>query len=381
MKIGILTIHFGVNHGSALQAYALSRYLLLCGHDPKVINYVPDRYKIWNNYLKATKGRYPLIIIFMYYPIALLKSIKPRKIFEKFLNDNVPLTICSNDMGIILHQNPDFDAFIVGSDQVWNDDYNGKNETAYYLDFLNREKSVLKLAYAASFGKENPLDTCDKSALITRMKNFDRISVREDSAKCFLDSLGIHSCHVVDPTLLLSKEQWFDFSKESTINTTEDYILVYVMDGIFENLLRNACIIAKQTCLKIYVISFGKINDNRIDKCYYKCSPKDFVKLFIHAKFVITNSFHGTVFSIVMRKPMLIVGKKKYNSRMSSLLNKLGLSDRFIEYDRVIKDSDAFTFLESYNTDDFELTLSDWIEYSKKWLSNSLLGGCNDKSK
>lgn len=380
MKIGILTIHFGVNHGSALQAYALSRYLFLCGHDVKIINYIPDRYKIWNSYLKATKGRYSLPIIYMYYPIALMKSIKQRKIFEKFLDENVPLTIRSNDIKRIHNHDNFFDACIVGSDQVWNDDYNGKNETTYYLDFLEKNNRILKLAYAASFGKDNPLDTCDKSTLVTRMRNFDRISVREDRAKCFLDSLGINSCHVVDPTLLLSKEQWSDFSKESAINTTEDYILVYVMDGIFENLLRNAYIIAKQAYLKIYVISFGKINDDRIDKCYYRCSPKDFVKLFIEAKFVITNSFHGTVFSIIMRKPMLIVGKQNYNSRMSSLLNKLKLGNRFIEHDRVIKDSDACTFLETYNTDDFELILSDWIDYSKKWLSDSLLGGCDDKS-
>ena len=147
----ILTIHYGVNHGSALQAYALARYLNENDCNCAVIDFVPETYSTWHELYGRNKNKYPLPIILLYYPVFLFKQLPNRIRFRRFLKKNVPLTShFKNAKKMTILQNITH-AFLVGSDQVWNNDYNLSYSNHYFLDFV--DDCVLKFAYSSSFGK------------------------------------------------------------------------------------------------------------------------------------------------------------------------------------------------------------------------------------
>lgn len=367
-KVNIITIHFGTNHGSVLQAYALSSYLKSIGCDAKIIDYVPERYKMWNSLVLRKRAQYPMPILMAYYPIFVLKSLRVRNLFDRFVKHNLNLTNRYNDNEELKKNPPKADVYVCGSDQVWNNDYNGSEDFSYFLDFI--PKNGKRVAYAASFGKENISNQKYIDKIKFLLGFFDNISVREKDALDILEKMEIPSIHVVDPVFLLSKEQWFSFA--TPIRVKERYTLVYVMDGLYQELLEYAQKIKEQTGNKIYVVSFNKIKDNRIDKCYYLTNPKDFVGLVHNADTVVTNSFHGTAFSILFQKKFLTIGKEKYNSRMLSLLNKMSLSDHFVPTGEEVNGEKVMMLIQRDDIDNEEIKLQEWIELSKKFIHNSL---------
>ena len=152
--ISILTIHFGTNHGSALQTFALSKFLKKNAFETKVIDYIPKRYGLWTSYYNSKKREHSLWLLLLYFPIFAFKILPNRLRFEKFLKAYVPLTKRYTNQSELKENPPKSDIYIAGSDQIWNDDYNGEQEFSYYLDFV---KNGRKIAYAASFGKPVPL--------------------------------------------------------------------------------------------------------------------------------------------------------------------------------------------------------------------------------
>lgn len=367
-KIKIITIHFGTNHGSVLQAYALSNYLKSVGCDAQIIDYVPDRYKIWNSLVSKRRGQYPLPVILAYYPVAVLKSFRTRKIFEGFLKKNLNLTERYNSNEELKIKPPEAEAYISGSDQVWNNDYNGSNEFSYFLDFAPEESK--RIAYAASFGKENISEEDYVSGIKPLLKAFDAVSVRESDAQNILNELEIPSTHVVDPVFLLTKEQWKQFGNPMPKN--EPYILVYVMDGLYNELLDYAQTLKEKTGNKIYVVSFKKIKDERITRCFHLANPKDFIGLIDNADTVVTNSFHGTAFSVLFQKKFVSIGKEKYNSRMISLLEKLDLKSHFVVSGLNLSADAVEKTIQYNNIESAEQKLQEWIKISKEFLGNSL---------
>ena len=366
-KVDIITIHFGTNHGSVLQAYALSNYLNSVGCEAEIIDYVPKRYKIWNALLLKKGKLYPLPVLLAYYPIAVIKSIRVRKIFERFLKKNLNLTRKYSTSIQLRERPPKADIYISGSDQVWNNDYNGDKDNSYFLDFVGGNGK--KIAYAASFGKEEISDSEYLYKIKPMLKSFNKISVRESDALNILGKIGVESTHVVDPVFLLSKEQWTDFAND--FKTTEPYILVYVMDGLYSELLDCAHKIKEETGNSIYVVSFRKIKDSRIDKCFHLANPKDFVGLINNASAVVTNSFHGTAFSVLFQKNFITIGKKMYNSRMISLLNKLLLQKHFIPTGEN-HSIEKINFAIKRENNDSENILQKWIADSKEFINKLL---------
>lgn len=365
-KVRILTIHFGVNHGSVLQAWALSRYIGQQGYDAAVIDYIPQRYRLWNSLVSRKGGDLPKAFLAAYYPVYALKNYGPRHRFDRFVKENLPLTKRYIDQASLLRDPPEADICIAGSDQIWNDDYNGPDEESYYLPFA--PTGCRKIAYSASFGKSYPLPENQAECFRRRLENFDSISLREDEGVQIAAQCGQKGIHVCDPTLLLTKEQWSEFA--SDIAPKEPYLLVYVMDYSTQPLLDNAQVLAKKAGLKICVVSFSKVTDPRVWKCYDKCTPADFVSLVKNASMVVTNSFHGTAFATVFQKPMLILGKAHYNSRMTSLLKKAGLSDRFVPHRSCIDENQADRFLAPLTTE--RDALDAWIRYSREYLQEEL---------
>jgi polysaccharide pyruvyl transferase WcaK-like protein len=333
MKICTLTIHFGVNHGSALQAYALFKYLSQLGHDVKVIDYIPKRYNAWYS-IKIKKKNHPLIVKLAYYLVTSPKIISQRRIFEQFLSENVKFTERYYSMEELLGRPPVADVYIAGSDQIWNKEYNGEDEYSYFLPFVKEDKK--KIAYAASFGRSE-IEKIEQDEISPYLKKFDHISVREDSGLSILKKCGINEgVTVLDPTLLLTKEDWRKFSL-SINNIKDGFLLIYVMDHKYEKLIEYGDQIAKRFNLKIYVICFKKIKDRRIDVCFTNISPREFLYLFDKASYVVTNSYHGVLFSINFEKQFIAVAKEKYNTRIDSILRLMKLEDRFVYNDFYIE--------------------------------------------
>ena len=363
-SVAIITIHFGTNHGSVLQSYALSNYLDSIGCEARIIHYVPERYKVWNTLVNKKANKYPLPVILAYYPIAFCKKFRVRRIFDSFIKKNLILTKKYSSKQELQKKPPKADIYITGSDQVWNDDYNGNDEFSYFLDFVNEDAKCI--AYAASFGKEDVLENDYLDIIKSHLAKFTAISVRESNAQYILSKIGIESTHVVDPVFLRTQQQWRDFATKYPVKN--QYTLVYVMDGIYDELLDYAYKIKQETGNKIYVVSFRKIKDHRIDRCFHTADPKDFVGLVDNANVVVTNSFHGTAFSILFQKRFLTIGKEKYNSRMLSLLQKLNLESHFIPTG---EHCEAQKIMTAINRQDILLEdemLQKWIAESKDFI-------------
>lgn len=360
MKVCIITIHFGVNHGSALQAFALTEYLNELGYDASIIDYIPERYNAWNS-IKVKK--YPLLVKLFYYLLTLPSRHFKRKIFEKFLFENVNLTKRYNNRDELISNPPNADVYIAGSDQIWNKEYNGEGEYSYFLPFVKDGKK--RIAYAASFGRSKIFQK-EKEEIMPYLRRFDHISVREDSGLNILEQCGIkNGVHVIDPTLLLTKERWRKLSSNNIID--DKYLLIYVMDHKYEKLIAYGEQIARRLNLKIYVVCFKKVKDKKIDVCLSNIGPKEFLNLFDNASYVVSNSYHGVIFSINFGKQFIAVAKDRYNARIESILKLMHLEDRFI-YDEFNLEK----AIETINYENVTIYLDKEREKSAKFLKESL---------
>ena len=215
-----------------------------------------------------------------------------------------------------------FDLGISGSDQIWNPLLNKKVDDIYYLNF---GKFRYKISYASSLGNYK-FDSESFNDLIKRnLQSYLKISTRENSAK--LERLiGKKVFNVCDPTLLLSKEEW---ANRLGINENiSPYILVYSLTDS-DNVIKIAHLIAKKKNLKI--INIGKTIYHYNDvRCVLDAGPKEFVELFYNASYVVTNSFHGTAFSINFKKQFLSVKHPKSPERAEHILSVTGLLSRLV---------------------------------------------------
>lgn len=323
LRVAIITFHRAVNYGAVLQTYALSRYLTDSGYDVKVLDYrsnaIEDSYKI-----KFAPNLYSLKQM-------LLKPLsdKKKKRFYRFVENNIPHTDSLYSTEDLKAEARKYDFIITGSDQVWNSQWTNGDE-AYMLNFCNDEQ---KISYAASIGKSNVSEE-EKQLFKKNLQSFRRISVREKTGKDLLDSVIRKNISVnCDPVALLGKEAW---EQVAILPEENNYVLVYML--VKSDSLMNAAVEYGKKNGKQVII----INDN-IRKQYpvtYKryISPEKFVGLFRKADCVFTNSFHGTMFSIIFEKEVY-VELQKYkgapNSRFVDLLAKLGMENSVLEDGRV----------------------------------------------
>lgn len=317
-KIAILTQPLGMNYGGILQNYALQKILEKMGHDPITINR-------WTNHNVS-----PLRVALYYFKI---ENTVYRKTFN-FLKKHVALTgKIDSDQKIITHfRDFKYDAVIVGSDQTWRPKMS-PNIYNYFLDFLQGKDSsnIKKIAYATSFGTSDWEFTVEQTNKIkVLIKQFDSISVRENTGVDLCkEFLGTDVQHVLDPTMLLSSNDYDQIFANKKYPDNKG-IFAYVLDRNNENDL----IINK-------ISSYFKKDIFR-NQAQYSISKKQkskkypaletWVKSFSDADFIITDSFHGTVFSILYKKPFVtIVNKNRGAARFYSLLEPLGLQMRLVE--------------------------------------------------
>lgn len=358
--VGILTFVWSRNYGAKLQAYALQSVVSSLGFECEIINFRRKRdcrsQEIVRLLRKGHVGRFARELA-----IDLLRWRKHSRL-DTFTTRQMRLSpqTCFS-LGDLAKLSERYDAIICGSDQVWNPDLTLESQSCYLLDFPVR-KDMLRIAYAASIGKEF-VDKTFIDDFSRCLKKFDAISVREKSAATLIKSLAEKDVSsVLDPTLLLTREQWAPLCADIDIN--EPFLLVYSF-GTPPMLTKLAERISEARGLK--VVTFHKRRHYRNEaRRVPNAGPREFLGLFSKAKFVITNSFHGTAFSIVFKKPFLSLTTNNRASRIKDLLDALDIGDRLvvddstteyevggvIDYDRIdaklqVLREDSITYLKS----------------------------------
>ena len=339
--IGILTLQNANNFGALLQAYALKSYLLN-NFNCKVFIVNHDWSKEPLNFHKIIKNPFAFLKkIFLYNSIKkrIKKSSKSLNIegfgnvFQDFRDNHLNITKEEYSYTSLCMKPPEADIFIVGSDQVWAVDFLFKSRT-YLLEFVG--DGVKKISYAPSFGKAE-LESYLKPILAKSLRKFDSISIREKSGKNIIESLlEKNIAKVVDPTLLLTKEGYLSLIEPAKIE--DSYIFVYLLDqeeSLYKWSEEVVNFLADYHSLRVIYVSTNNINEIPDHWETFYPSPEEFLGLIDASSLVITNSFHGTVFSILFEKQFHALPrdhyKNKQNLRITDLLKIIELENRFIE--------------------------------------------------
>lgn len=332
MKIGILTLHRVRNYGSVLQAHALCKILKDHGHTPIVIDYIPERFRLRSDLFFVREDRYKNNGKTNYFKkyLFMILSIMPRLYyytrFTPFVKKYIPTTqgkyFTNNDL---LAETFDFDIYMNGSDQVWNMAWENSVDKAFFLDFVPKGKK--KLAYAASFGKK-VLSEDERSIMAPLLRQYNMITVRESSAVGLLERMGIgNAIHVLDPTLLCDKTYWAKLVDKRIIK--KPYLAIYQLN-YRTCALDYARKIADTLGLEVVDMSrkFKASEGVDCNKAFVK--PEVFLNIMYYADYIVTDSFHGTAFSVNFNKNFISI-KNDFPERAGSLLALTGLADRFVE--------------------------------------------------
>lgn len=364
----IITMHCPLNYGAVLQTYALYTYLQNLGLKTSIIDYEPSYLIKYQSlmYVGDLRLKQHFVTRWLYRAIKAPKRIKRIRTFLTFRNRELVLTDKCRTYDEILAHNFNFDYCFCGSDQIWNEKNESVEDPSYFLQFA-KGKSIL-ISYAASGNISLPLKKNVREKTISMMNDLDYISMREDVTIGNIQSyIKKPISNVCDPVFLLTTEQWRSLLKHDKIMTLkENYVLVYPMGNNPQHVITNAYRVAKHYQLPLYCISATQRRDSRVDK-YFDVSPYDFLNLFFNASYIVTNSFHGTAFSIIMSKIFWSCEVEGTNQRISSLLNKIGLLGRSVSFDSNIDPN--LTHID-YALVNQKLQL--FIESSKGFIKNSV---------
>lgn len=365
-KIATLTINSSLNYGAVLQSYALNCYLNLQGYEAKVINYTcfrghdnrnswqKFRSIIWRNWIRPFMQD--------------TQRIKKTELFKNKIIFTQPFPSFQSLAEIA----KDYDVYIVGSDQVWNPRMAGE-DTNWFLHFTSQKK----IAYAASFGLSVlPSQYMDKYA--SYIKHLYAISVREESAATLIENMGLTRPQVVmDPIFLLKREQW---EQIAIFPKQQKYILCYYMQG-FPAVEKKMRALAKKYAREYNcrILNIGKREYSQFffwENNLRGIGPAEFVGLIANAEMVITNSFHGTAFSVLFDKKFISVvntslGRKDLSSRIVDLLTRLEHTGSLLDIAR-----DVAFVLEPLSAKSKKILINQ-ITASKEFLRTQL-GGAND---
>jgi hypothetical protein len=318
MKIGIITFHWATNYGAVLQAYALQTYLLQHGYDTQIIDYLPYTFK--KNLIKCLITKRPWRI-----PGKILDYLKELQ-FREFRKKHFRLSQKYQSFEDLKMNPPLYDVYICGSDQIWNPNFTLRGERkltlSYFLDFC--PNNVKRIAYAVSFGCTQYPENLLKF-LSPILSKFYAMSVRENSGCQLVHKMGIDDVGLMpDPTLLLRAKDY-----ETLIQTSrkiqKKYSFYYALHDSQETIKE----------IKKY---FRRLNHNIIDvgsPVNSMIGVKTWLAFIKSSDVVVTNSYHGMIFSILFRKPFIVVlaeGRyEEMNDRIFTLLGKLGLQDRCVD--------------------------------------------------
>lgn len=363
MKVGILTFPSSISYGAVLQMYALYHAVGELGHSAEVINY-------HNSYMKAykhiTHGKKPSFKTRMN---NVTRKLMHRRLYKEFLRfersmmSKYPERATSSHSDLITLSSR-YDAVICGSDQVWNPDITD-SDMSYFLDFCGAETK--RISYAPSFGVTEFSDNFTEK-IKKELSSFRAVSVREEQGREYLKKVITDDVALVcDPTFLVSPDYWHSIEKKHPLGSG-DYIVYYIIKSS-HTLMKHAIDLSNKTGYKLVIVGGNSLqkkkNTNPMIDYAVDISPEEWLYLIHNAKYVVTNSFHGTAFSINYRKNFYLECSSYTNSRLEHITKTLGLSDRILSPDTVFEPSDV----------DYSITdrvLPGLVESSLTYLKNAL---------
>lgn len=379
-KIGILAVRT-LNYGSLLQSYATQEILRSEGYDAEIILYKKTnkikqalRLLYWPMFKTQCKVYFKKIYI-----VTIKRALKPY--FDKkyaALNGFIDKYFISSPeykgRKSLIAGAKSYRAFVLGSDQVWNP----LNYGADYFSMSWIPDNITKITYAASFGVSS-IPKYQKKKTALDLNRIDYISVREDSGKQIIKDLTERDVPVVvDPTLLVDFGCWKKFAEKPVLGK-EKYIMCYFL-GTTESHRTTAKELSKMLKLPIVTLPHGdeivKADFGFGDILPEAVGPEEFVNLIANAEYVITDSFHGTVFSTMFRKKLIVFNRyvesanstESTNSRLSSILGILGMKNRLFDSENGIQSG----MFEEINYDCVHERLNELRRFSKDYLINAL---------
>lgn len=352
MNLGIITFHRALNYGAILQAYALQQFLLKLDIKNNIIDYRCPYIEHFYKPIKANIIRQPKSFIKEW--LYCVPNTLKRKKFDKFTKKYLFMTEKISHYTDLIGLNNIFDCFVTGSDQVWNSRWSGF-DGAYFLDFAHSNK---KNSYAASFGASS-ID----EKLIEKYKKyllaFNFLSVREadgvDIIKGLIDKEAVVS---IDPTCLLSIEDWKKVAKPPK---EKGYVLLYLLEQslYLENFAKE---LAEKNNIKVITITDG-LKKKKGLKQYGFLGPDEFLGLFCNAEYIVTNSFHGLMFSVIFKKQFYLAYQQYAgapNSRLKNFIKEYHLERRVLSINQPI-------FKEDIDYDKIDLMIQEAKEKSKNY--------------
>lgn len=343
-KVAILTQPLGANYGGILQAFALQYVLREMGHQPITIDRrgSQDRLRALASLAKGgllwMAGRQRRVRRWPSPKESEVICRHTNRFVSEHITTSVPIS--TTDQLRSYAEEEGFDAYIVGSDQVWRKAYSPCMPN-YFLDFLPEESQAKRIAYAASFGIGTWEFTEAETQLYSRLaKRFDLISVREDSAVDLCrEHLGVDAIHVLDPTMLVDMSVYEELAMSKYANPSKGDLFCYILDRTLEKsrLVRETAEERGLTPFEILPREYRNLPPGADLSTVVMPPVEQWLRSFMDAKFVITDSFHGTVFSILFEKPCIVIqNSSRGNDRFSSLLKMLCVppegSSQFIDF-------------------------------------------------
>lgn len=316
-KASILTFHCVPNYGAVLQAYGLQEVLKKLFTDVEIIDYRPDNltkeYRCINTYSLAS-------IISSLVSLKLFK--RKKKKFSTFENEYMNKTEIKSKRRISFN-NYETDILFLGSDQIWNPEITKGFDSAFF-GYIGTQK-IKAVSYAASIGKGN-YSKKEKEELNSLLKRVSTISVREEEARIIMkQNFNLDAKVVVDPTVLAGRECFELLADDFDYN---DYLLFYSLNGSIEAIQMAEKVARYFDYEEIELSGRRKSLIPKKHKVIYDAGPKDFISLIKNCKYVVTDSFHGTVFAILFHKPFISIPHKTRGGRLKTLLSFVGLNGR-----------------------------------------------------
>lgn len=326
MRVGILTFHYGRNYGALLQAYGLRRAIAALGHDAAVIHYIPEYSRM---HMSPLESNWLRLGWRTYGPwLALQRRVRTYR-FNRFKREELRLTRRCRDKGELVQQVGAFDAVVVGSDQVWNLNGIDSEDQCYFLDFP-RPVGLRCISYAACCGRQDqPAAYLGKVSRL--LAHFHAVGVRNEVTAEFVRSLAdCDSTVVADPTLLIDYEE----AEDGYVPDCR-YILVYALEGrSFTDYARVIALLRERVRLPVWAVADGNAQwqDTPFpgaERNWFGVTPGRFLSLVKHAAFVVTDSFHGTIFAVKYHRPFVTLNDGGWrNMRMFDLANRYGIGHR-----------------------------------------------------
>ncbi len=370
MKVGLITLSCAYNYGAVLQAYATERFLNQHGYDAVLIDYVTERYQIDTKdyvYKTTVRRKKNALTRFVWKYTWHKNDVKCRDFFRNFVEEHIPKTKVYYSNEELKEDLPDCDAFISGSDQIWNTDFSWDKQPDYpfFLDFVPDDRK--KIAYSSSFGEVH-MSTEVKQKVRKLLERYDAIAVRENSGKNLVEDMGLSAKVVLDPTMLCDRTVWDELAASRLLK--QDYVLLFQINPNKE-LLHFAEEFARSQKMNLVILSANPAHKKFLGrKAIYLPKVEEWLSYFKYASYVLTDSFHACVFSVQFERQFAPVVDQRNTKRISSVLELLDVKKRIVE----VNDLHALpgVLKSTIHYDDVKQKLKGLQKDSGEWLLNKL---------